>query len=320
MGLLAMALLASGRPALAADAKCVITPAGRLPVIMQDRRPIVLGSLAGLDVPFIIDSGAAYSLISPAAVERIGAKPRGSGRVAGVSGRVEVQAVSLPNVRLGQLQAPRMDFLVGAPTLFGDQVGGLIGQNVLGHSDIEYDLSGGVIRLIQATGCKGAALAYWSDAPEVLKLEPMSRRFPHIQGVVSVDGVRLRAVFDTGAPRSIMTLKGAARAGITPQSAGVAPAGRSGGMDGRTIDSWSAPVGVVEIGGETIRDTRLTIADFALPYADMLIGADFFLSHRLVVSPDQGRMYFTYKGGEPFEVREPEAPVPDPPAPEQPTR
>jgi len=41
----------------------------------------------------------------------------------------------------------------------------------------------------------------------------------------------------------------------------------------------------------------------------MLIGADFFLSHRVYVASSQNRLYFTYNGGPVFDLspaREPE--------------
>ncbi|MDP9010689.1 MAG: tetratricopeptide repeat protein [Pseudomonadota bacterium] len=54
-------------------------------------------------------------------------------------------------------------------------------------------------------------------------------------------------------------------------------------------------------GGEEIRRTHLRIADINMD-ADMLLGADFFLSHRVFVAHSQNKLYFTYNGGPVFNL------------------
>jgi tetratricopeptide (TPR) repeat protein len=56
------------------------------------------------------------------------------------------------------------------------------------------------------------------------------------------------------------------------------------------------------MGQEEIKNTRLRIGDIDLPNADMLIGADFFLSHRIYVANSQRKLYFTYNGGPVFNL------------------
>jgi hypothetical protein len=61
---------------------------------------------------------------------------------------------------------------------------------------------------------------------------------------------------------------------------------------------------------------------------DMLIGADFFLSHRIYVANSQRKLYFTYNGGPVFNLtaepqgpdndRAPNSPVPGSPPPNSP--
>jgi tetratricopeptide (TPR) repeat protein len=56
-------------------------------------------------------------------------------------------------------------------------------------------------------------------------------------------------------------------------------------------------------GGEQIKNARLRIGDIELPGgADLLLGADFFLSHRIYVGANQHRIYFTYNGGHVFDL------------------
>jgi hypothetical protein len=78
--------------------------------------------------------------------------------------------------------------------------------------------------------------------------------------------------------------------------------GLGGGFGARATKNWIAPVTSFKIGDEEIRTTRLTISDFSYNDVggDMLLGADFFLSHRVYVSNSQHKMYFTYNGGPVF--------------------
>jgi tetratricopeptide (TPR) repeat protein len=68
--------------------------------------------------------------------------------------------------------------------------------------------------------------------------------------------------------------------------------------------SWITPVDSFKVGNEEIHHTRLRLADtdFGQDDLDMLVGADFFLSHRVYVANDQRKMYFTYNGGPVFNL------------------
>ncbi len=47
---------------------------------------------------------------------------------------------------------------------------------------------------------------------------------------------------------------------------------------------------------------KLRFGDLGLVDADMLIGADFFLSHRIYVASKQRKVYFTFNGGPVFNL------------------
>ena len=76
--------------------------------------------------------------------------------------------------------------------------------------------------------------------------------------------------------------------------------------------TWIAPFASFKIGDEEIRNTRLRIGDIATDI-DMLIGADFFLSHHLYVASSQHKLYFTYNGGPVFDLSA--SPKENPPPP-----
>src|SRR5690606_11967600 len=94
-----------------------------------------------------------------------------------------------------------VQFLVSGNAVLGD-ADGIIGQNVLGRADTEYDLANGVIRAFHAKNCKGS-LAYWARDKSVasMKIEPITRASPHLIGHAELNGRKIRVMFDTGAWR-----------------------------------------------------------------------------------------------------------------------
>jgi hypothetical protein len=77
-----------------------------------------------------------------------------------------------------------------------------------------------------------------------------------------VNGVKINVKFDTGAPVSILSLAAAKRAEVTPASVGVKSIGATSGIGGGLVKQWLAPLAMFSIGGETNKNTQVTIADF----------------------------------------------------------
>ncbi|RDE06984.1 aspartyl protease family protein [Sphingomonas aracearum] len=295
------ALLAA-QPAAAA---CKVGKMLELPVTMAGRRPMVTAQFGGKDAHFIVDSGAFYSTLSRASAAEFGVQVRPappSFYVKGVGGTSSVGIGTTRDFKLGGVTLPKADFIVG-----GSDTGtaGLLGQNILGLADVEYDLPHGAVRLMRTTDCDKATLAYWAgERPfSTIRLEerdPISRFKPHTIATVLINGVKVRAEFDTGAQGSLLSLAAAKRIGVTPASPGVERSGETGGVGSRRIPTWRATFDSIDLAGERLFKPKITIADVDLGGADMLIGSDFFLTHRMFVSNAQGLMYFTYEGGPVF--------------------
>jgi len=71
--------------------------------------------------------------------------------------------------------------------------------------------------------------------------------------------------------------------------------------------TWIARFASFKIGDEEILHAELRFGDVSLAGADLLIGADFFLSHRIYVASSQHKLYFTYNGGPVFDLTRPHA-------------
>jgi tetratricopeptide (TPR) repeat protein/predicted aspartyl protease len=297
---LAATLLASG----AAAAECTLHTVAELPVTMVDMKPIVAAKINGADARFAVDSGAFYSQITPASASQYGLSLAPTDMFSrGFGGYAREYVARVNSFTIAGTTAKNVDFLSGGGEV-GAGAAGVLGQNILRATDVEYDLANGVVRLTRPTGCGSDALAYWAKSAtfSAMPLIDSHERWPLTQGNASVNGVKILVTFDTGAFSSVVSLAAAKRAGINLTDPGVVPAGTIRGIGKRQVQTWIAPVDSFVIGGEEIRHTRLRIESESPPGADMNIGADFFLSHRVYVANSQHRIYFTYNGGPVFDL------------------
>ena len=289
-----------------------------LPITMNSLRPTIDAKINNRDAKFLLDSGAFYSMISSATAAEYNLKtvpgPYGL-RVTGIGGAADVGVATVKEFSIVGLIIKNLDFLVG-----GSEVGnaGLLGQNFLEKFDVEYDLAAGAIRLFKTEDCGHTRLAYWltpeqdySSMP-IERIEPMR---PHTIGVAYVNDKKIRVEFDTGAFTSVLSLKAAERAGVRPDSPGVVASGYARCIGRGMTREYIAPFASFKIGdGEEIKNAKLRIADIELGEADMLIGADFFISHRIFVANKEGKLFLSYNGGPVFNLsqKRPEQTAPGP--------
>jgi tetratricopeptide (TPR) repeat protein len=302
----ALAILGASIFAGHAAAECKIGKIADLPVTMVGMRPMISTKINGADARFVADSGAFYSILTPASAAQFGLhlSPEPLNLViTGIGGLTRMSITFVKKFEIAGATVPNVEFLVGGGEV-GNEAAGVLGQNVLSLGDVEYDLANGAIRLLGPHGCGSKPLAYWAAGKSFAEMEiwQTDPRSPHTSGGASVNGVKIRVMFDTGSATSMLSLAAARRVGIDPKSDTLIAAGSTIGLGRRTAATWITPVDSFEIGGETIKHTRLRIVDTDLLDTDMLIGADFFLSHRIYVSNSQRKLYFTYNGGPVFNL------------------
>ncbi len=307
---LALLLAQACQPSLAAEPACRIARLAELPVTMVGTTPIVHTLINGADAPFIADSGAFFDMLAPAAAAQyklpVKMAPWGL-YVRGVGGEQQPDIATVKEFTIFGMKIPNAIFLV-AGNDFGEGAVGLLGQNAFRIADTEYDqLANGVIRIMRpGEECKSVGLAYWatSGTYSQIDISRPTEQQAHTVGHAYLNGKKNVVLFDTGASTSVLSLEAAQRAGITPASDGVVPAGANEGIGQHYVRTWIAPFHSFKIGDEEIRDTRLRIGEISnlASEADMLLGADFFLSHRIFAAKSRGKLYFTYNGGPVFNL------------------
>jgi tetratricopeptide (TPR) repeat protein/predicted aspartyl protease len=259
--------------------------------------------LNGTQVSMLVDSGAFFSLLTDATASQLDLRlrrlPEGM-RIQGYTGRLHARLTRVSKVDFNGVEIPNIEFLVGVNEL-GAGIMGVLGRNFLSMADTEYDLAHGVVRLMFPKGeCQNFDFAYWAgSAPvNVVPLSPADREDTAIRVLARINGVEVSVVMDTGAPMTTINLRAARRAAI--QDADMVPTGRAGGAGAGHAQSWLAPVTSFELGGEKITNNRLAIDDVGGHDHEMLLGIDYFLSHRIYVSRLQGKVYATWNGGPVF--------------------
>lgn len=300
----AVVLAAGLAPTVAQGAaqQCKVGKYIDIPVTMEGRRAIVTAQIGGREARFILDSGAFFSTIAAANAAEFGLSVQelgGNARLSGIGGETSLRQTTAKDFTIGGQTLPRMSFAVG-----GTDTGrtGLIGQNILGLGDVDYDLPHSIVRLMKNTNCRALSMAYWAGTKPVtiISLEPMGQTQRHTIGTVTVNGVKLKAVFDTGAQSTLLSLDAARRAGVRPDDPTVASSGFASGVGTHRVRAWRARFTSIDIGGEAIRNPWFEIIDNRFGDADMLIGIDFFLTHHIWVDNQNHRMFLTYEGGPVF--------------------
>ena len=295
-------------------AECKVEKYAELPVMMHDRQPIIEGTINGARATFVADSGAFFSMLWSDRIERFKLLFRNKAEsipMYGSSGSVSAHRTTVDDFTLrgfGSGVVHKVQFLVVGDSVDGTD--GVIGQNIIGRADTEFDLANGVIRLFHTTGCENYSLAYWHGTAPVseMRIQPLSDLHQHILGTATLNGREIRVLLDTGASSSALTLRAAKQAGFDPAKAERSFPAVTSPMGGRATELWFERFEVLDLGGEKIRNVLLQVNDFPdVDEFDMLLGVDFFLSHRIYVSGSQHKLYFTYNGGPVFDLREPHA-------------
>jgi len=298
---------------------------GELQVSVTANRPLVTGQINGQSVRVLIDTGTSVSFVWEGAARRLGlplASVR-SVKVFGVGGEATVLGTTVKELQVGSYSASNVSLAVleRARELRPEDPAVVLGNDFFSQVVSEFDLAQGAIRLMRPTGCQIDELAYWARSYSMAELARPQIDNPQVRLNVSVNGKPVEAVLDTGTRTTVITTAAAQNAGVlaAPQDAGArAESGKMGGVGPKAVPSYTGTLTTFAIGDETVRSARVRVADLfrsdtvaetgshisrpadGLP--GMLIGCDFFMSHRLMILPEERKVVFTYNGGPVFQT------------------
>ena len=304
----ALACLLIGGAARAADPGCHYVQGSTLKLKLLGRLhvPLVDATINDQPVQMLVDTGSQRTYVSRTLAEKLDIPLHPTDQlVLGIGGLAVTQMGRLREMTVGDSHVKNgyLPVLDDSERHFSS--GGILGADFLLNQDVELALREKRITFFHPQGCNDTFLAYWDkDAAEVL-LEPFSpaNRGAHFE--VALNGVKVRAMIDTGAEVSTLTWDAAKRVGVTPDSTGVVRNGEQQGIGAATIASWSAPFDSFAIGSETIKNVRISVIgqEGARGHDDMpemLLGTDFLNAHRVLIAMGQQHLYLSYLGGKVF--------------------
>ena len=217
---------------------------------------------------------------------------------------------SVPDFTFAGIKTHQIAFYVTAQQVATENVVGILGEDILSHFDIEFDLAPRKIRLFAPKDCKGDQVAYWTHDYFVADLTHGEIAVPLID--VSLNGQKMLAAFSSGNPQSTVTIQAMRQSGIKPDTAAQVAGTLQGGTT-KPIYSSVVEFPSLTIGQETLHNAQLRIAGpynrddlarfesqlehraFIAP--DLEIGGDFFLAHRIYLAHGEKKVYFTHDAG-----------------------
>ncbi len=316
---LAAAALALVGGAARAETKCVLQQIGELPLTTDGGDLYVEASINGTPIKMVVDTGSAATSIFRSTADKLGLRMKQIDGVTfyGAGGSDVLNEAGIKEFKVGNLTARNMDVAVIGRRKMGN-VGGLLGAGFLFQADLEIDAPEGKLRFFKPTGCVGDQVVYWQKAYAVVS-NVSSNPDQDIQIMVKLGGVPFRATLDSGASTSVVSRLAAER--FSDHSIAKQAEGSTVGIGKQAIDVEVATFPSFSFGDETIRNAKLSVADLFTPgrevrvgsrlakavidEPEMLLGADFFRSHRVYISKSQKKIYASYMGGPVFDTRKP---------------
>jgi predicted aspartyl protease len=288
-GVLACMLL--GGPAAAA---CTLTPVATLPLSLANGRALTTVDIDGTAVRMVVDTGAGATALDRRSAAGLKLRPDRSGRraILGVGGAGRVQdGLLAARIELGGLQLRDVPLLQGDLHLSvgaGTGASGVLGADILARYDVDFDPARRRLVLNEAAGCAGQ---YVEGAGQAVPLQAVGgtalRRLP-----VTIDGVAMAALLDTGATQSVLFRPGTAKLGAAARPG---PGDRRGfgfgAAGGRAVATVEHRFGSLRIGTETVAGPSLAMAAASPMDLDMILGSDILGGRRLWISYRTGQLF-----------------------------
>jgi predicted aspartyl protease len=288
---IAILVLLAGFPARA-DTACHLLEAASVPMnIDGSGRITVPMMISGKPMNMMVDTGNPMSMLTFKTAQSLGLDIRhvdiGGAGVATFTmrgGMVVSEYTKAPDVAIGLLKTDSMGFGILPIASAGDQVDGLLGNDIMGNYDVDFDFANGKLNLFSQDHCPGA-VAYWTRGP--VAVVPFTRNiWKHIFLDVDIDGKTTQAVVDTGTARSIGDWEAFEHLfGIDEKSPGVKSEN----------GQYTYPFKTLTFGGVTVNNPDITLLpDSGRPEQNtMLLGINVLRQLHIYIAEGEKKLYIT---------------------------
>ena len=282
-----------------AQAACEARPRARIAVTLTGGAIMAEVMINDRPARMILDTGAQRSVVSKDVVARldlaldewVATTLRGVGGVERHRNALP-RSLSLGGVALERRTRTR-DISLTVGTL-APGLDGLLGRDFLSLFDLDMDLRAAAVTLYQVSGCTTGFLPWTRPYAALPVTNPAETAL--VVGV-SLDGVPLRALLDTGAGSTVLAAPGMARMGLGVEHLAASPSATAGGLGPRTVTGWHHGFRTLVIGNDVTQAPRLWVAPIRLaPITDMLLGADWLSTRRVWISYATRQVFVEQQG------------------------
>jgi predicted aspartyl protease len=169
---------------------------------------------------------------------------------------------------------------------------GTLDPDMMNNFDIDFDFAGGTTYLFSQDHCP-AQVVYWTQTGFIAIPMETAPSGP-ICVPVTINGKSVRAILDTGAVTSVMSMSTAESLGIKPDDPDL-KLKRSYGLDGR-YKEYTYPFKSLALDGLTVNNPHITImSDNTIGRldSDMILGIGFLHQLHLYIASWERKLYIT---------------------------
>jgi predicted aspartyl protease len=270
-----------------AQERCTAEPVASLPIVPMNGHVLVPVQVNDQPVLFLVDTGGFTTSVSGRLVERLklptyGLRPNVSIQDAG--GKEARQYARTETFVVGNLQAKGERYTVGQ---FDPGEDGLLGPDYLRNFDLDFDFAGNRLSLYRPRACAGKP----PGTSDYAAIDMDVTEQGHIRIPVTLDGKRLFAMVDTGAPGSLIAASEAkSNFGVQADSERRTITGGQGG----TAEVGVHDFGSLEIGKTVQAMPRLLVAaddKTRFDQAAILLGMRQLRGLRLFIAYRERKLY-----------------------------
>jgi predicted aspartyl protease len=207
---ISLLLLAGLCPGMARAADCHLKIVNTVPIQLSEngKRVFVSVIINGTEKKFLLDTGGLMTQISPEAAEELKLPIVDSSiKLLDLYGNASTKAARVDSFALGRLGDRNTSLPIS--TFHGEgSVAGLFAADYMGEYDTELDFTGGKMNYFSQDHCPGKVV-YWPAT--AIAAVPMRFADHHLILNVMLDDHPFRAIIDTGAPNTTLTMEEAKR-------------------------------------------------------------------------------------------------------------
>jgi predicted aspartyl protease len=278
-------------------ASCALVKKTELPIVFEQRLPVVAVTINGVAGHMVLDTGAGLTVFSEQARAKFQLPDDstmqttlvGIGNAAGHRNSF-VETLQLGDVTQHNLSKVAVDLRF----VDGVTADGYLGSDILQGYDVDLDLGHRRVTLYAGRNCPQVR-PDWTAQADLLPASSLRRALQASYVGAEIDGHAVNAVIDTGATSSVVDRSFAAGLGVTDEMLKGDRHGTAQGMGTRVSTVVLHRFTSAKIGSETIARPNLIVTDLptlnTVHNFQMLVGEDYLRTHRVWISYPAYQVY-----------------------------